>query len=251
MTRPLQSPGDLPLPKWVAASRHATLVVSDLQWGSRERALSECASLFEISVQTLRRSISALKFAESFKLDEGIDLLGQPLNAVEDIKRWAARDSASAKLAAEKLAGGGVTVRELRNQEKSARPNNSSGAAADPKKIKRIDEAEAYYRSSYPDYNLLRKSLKRFALQPDIMLLSDFELPSIGSVVFESYERAEDAQKRMNEILIRALALCHIYNRVQVIALNEDHARLVYQWLRDNGIHGNALEIFSNLIISR
>lgn len=112
--------------KWSEAAEKARSSVQSANYGRREDALRLHAIDSELSVQTLRKSISAYEFAISIRgRYPDVDLTAASLAAVEEIKRWASYDEGAAVTAARRLLNNELSVRGYRELERKAREGRS------------------------------------------------------------------------------------------------------------------------------
>lgn len=238
-----QQSGKLPPPQWVVYGRSAKSKAASLEWGERERGVEGLADSYGIAVQTLRRSISALGFAESFRDVEGIDLLSQPLNAVEDIRRWAARDRARAKQVAVQLSAGELSVRDLRRLESGDR----LGRSADTEKVRRETPFSQFgmYADFYMNFRSELGRNSRFDVYPDLILTGQSDdTRRIGVIVAKHYFRESDQKRRITILMSRSLALSRLYDEVHFHIENRSDIASILGWMAKNGVPRNIIRFY-------
>lgn len=109
------------LKQWAKDAEASVKEVSSAPYGQKDKILSKKVEGKKLSIQMLRRAISAYEFAQIMFDRHGIDLTRATLTAVEEVRRWASHDEAAAIDKARGLVAGGVTVRAFRRDELAAR----------------------------------------------------------------------------------------------------------------------------------
>jgi hypothetical protein len=251
--------------RWAEAAQAIYSDVRAAGYGEREAVLARHVKAQGLSPQTLRRAVSAYEFCLSKKQSWEVDLTGQPLNAVEHLKRWSQHDDAGAKDAAEDLKAGSLSVRKLETQEKSARlkskPAASArlGRAAVREKVKA--SLERHFRgakvgagpslvefevSGLQNYNWLPlpdDELRRRDRGTILGLSSELPRPMIAVVLHMALSRDEDEFAKLTAGYVYAIGLLRLYRQVRMYFDDKASLSRVENWAATQGIADRAIQL--------
>jgi hypothetical protein len=112
---------------WCERGEAALAAVSAARYGERDGVIAALAATLGIASQTLRREASAARFLRD-DFDGSGDLRARimlaPMASVEFIARWHRHDRQGALRAAQRVADGELSVREIAQAERAARSGN-------------------------------------------------------------------------------------------------------------------------------
>lgn len=232
---------------WSVIAASARPELDALRFGSRELGLKRVAAEFGISPQTLRRSLSALKFVERLegKATAKPSLRSAPVAAVEHIARWHAYDPAAATQAARRVRRGEYTIAALEAAERAAR------AVSNPEPVGRSLVRRCRERVG----PVLRKQLAGFECdsrgprRPNEPAV-DFRFRPAGSrtwqiaaIIMGPYRDQSLYKLRLDDWVVKALGLSLLYERVLLVVPTAALRRQCMAWLRAHKVVPANLEI--------
>ena len=226
----------------------AGIGLEQLRFGSRELGLKRVASKFGISPQTLRRSLSALKFVEAIEGRRPAakrTLRSAPVAAIEHIARWHAYDPVGATAAAQRVRQGRYTIAALEAAEHAARAVNKPERVGQslvtacrervgPVLCKQLTGFECETRASLRE----SKSAVDFRFRPN-----GSRKWTIAAIIIGPYRDQSLYKLRLDDWLIKALGLTLLYERVILVAPTSALKRQCTAWLRAHKLVLPNLEI--------
>jgi hypothetical protein len=233
---------------WSVIAASARPQLEQLRFGSRELGLKRVAAEFGISPQTLRRSLSALKFIERIEGKQPPakpSLRSAPVAAVEHIARWHAYDPAAATEAARRVRRGLYTIAALETAERAAR------AVSNPERVGRSLVSACRQRVG----PVLRKQLAGFECDAREGRRRDepavdfrFRRPgsrdwTVAAIIMGPYRDQTLYKLRMDDWVIKALGLSLLYERVLLVVPTAALRRQCTAWLRAHKVAPANIEI--------
>jgi len=233
---------------WSTIAASARPQLEQLRFGSRELGLKRVAAEFGISPQTLRRSLSALKFIEQIEgrpSPARRSLRSAPVAAVEHLARWHAYDPAGATIAAQRVRRGLYTIAALEAAERAAR------AVSKPERVGRSLVSACRERVG----PVLRKQLAGFECaapgasrgnEPAV----DFRFRrtgtrkwTIAAIIMGPYRDQSLYKLRLDDWVVKALGLSLLYERVMLVVPTATLKRQCTAWLRAHEVAPPNLDI--------
>ncbi len=233
---------------WSVIAETARPELAQLRFGSRELGLKRVAAKFGISPQTLRRSLSALKFIEEVegrRPGAKASLRSAPVAAVEHLSRWYAYDPDAAKEAARRLRRGQYTVAALEAAERAAR------AVSKPERVGQSlvsacrQRVGPVLRDRFPGMECDERGA-RGKYDPAV----DFRFRPPGSaawtvaaLIMGPYRDQSLYNLRLDDWVVKALGLSLLYERVILVLPATALKRQCAAWLRAHRLTPANLEL--------